>query len=89
MQWDSKKSCICLIRDITNEYKLLSLKIANKNKDKVISTISHELRTPINGIYGIIEMIDEKGSKAIQHFTALIKTNCHLLMDLLDSILDI
>jgi len=63
MPWDSVDSLVCIINNVTANYNLMSLKIADKNKDKVISTISHELRTPINGIFGLIEMIEDKANK--------------------------
>ena len=36
---------------------LRALKIADDEKEKVISTVTHELRTPINGMLGLLDLL--------------------------------
>lgn len=52
MKWDGFIRIGVLMNDITHQETIWALDIANKNKDKVIASFSHELRTPINGVLG-------------------------------------
>ncbi len=71
----SKQSAIEKIRVIEKE-KLksenLALSKANYLKDTFLSTISHELRTPMNGVKGALALLDKEQSEA--HKKQLIST---------------
>jgi len=41
---------------------LRALKIADDEKEKVISTVTHELRTPINGLLGLLDLLEKEVS---------------------------
>jgi len=58
-------------------------------KERVISSISHELRTPINGLMGIFKMLSKstKDNK-ILYYIGLAESNAKLLQNIVNSILD-
>jgi len=90
MIWDSKESIALIISDVTERFMNASLKVANANKDKMLAMISHELRTPLNGILGVVNIL-EKQTKEPQtvQYISLCKNNGELLLNLVNSILDL
>ena len=62
---------------------------ANKAKDEFLSTISHEIRTPINAVLGIshLLLIEEPKEEQLENLNALMYSSEHLL-SLVNNILD-
>lgn len=64
--------------------------MADMQKDKVVSSISHELRTPINALMGIFKMMEKQTKdNKIQYFLGLCENNAKLLQNIVNSILDL
>lgn len=64
------------------------LKRSNRLKDEFLSTISHELRTPINGIQGALDLMEEAPDR--NELKDYLKTACHStdeMLKLVDNIL--
>lgn len=57
-----EKLLIVLIEDISDTYNVLTLKNQNMFKLKVLSTMSHELKTPLNCSLSVLELLQEKVS---------------------------
>ena len=88
--WDIQDAVAIVLNDITDQEKAFTLKVADKNKDLVLATMSHEFRTPLNGIIGIIQMIEPKTDrKEINELLVLCKDNATLLLTLINSVLDL
>ena len=90
IKWSGIDSIAVILNDITYQEKLMYWKLVNANKDRIITTVSHELKTPLNGIIGLLEMI----KKRIEHcealeYISLCKDNAHLLLNLVNSMLDL
>ena len=66
------------------------LKVANEAKDSFLRRMSHDIRTPINGIQGIIQIAEHHGDDLAMQKEALkkVKNTSHYLLDLLNNILD-
>jgi signal transduction histidine kinase len=66
----SEQAAIEKVRSIEKE-KLenenLALSKANKLKDSFLSTISHELRTPMNGVKGALGLLDMERKRLAKH----------------------
>lgn len=84
--------------DVTEDYEytkqLMALKDealrAGQVKNIFIANISHEIRTPINSILGMNEMISrEKITDSIRHYSDNIRESGHSLLALINDILDI
>ena len=65
-----------------------SLETSNKVKDEFLATISHELRTPINGVQGALELIrlDEPDERTLNH-VAMADESAHHMLTLIENIL--
>ena len=60
IKWSCKRAVAINMEDVTAKEAIISLKIADENKDKVIASISHELRTPVNAIVGLVSMMKKE-----------------------------
>ncbi len=66
-------------------------------KDQFLATISHELKTPLNIILGIVQIVDNyyygNGEKPdiekLKNYTKISKQNCYRLLKLINNIIDI
>jgi|GEM_PF-3192261 len=62
---------------------------SDKAKGKFLATVSHEIRTPINGIMGMAEMmLDENLNSRQSRFMKVIAQSSESLMGIVDEILD-
>lgn len=88
-------------RDITKTYKeqieqnkklakaLTEAEFANKAKSEFLSLISHDIRTPLNGIIGMAELAShEEMTDAAKGYLAKAKTASTFLLGLINDILD-
>ncbi|OON97442.1 MAG: hypothetical protein ATN36_03185 [Epulopiscium sp. Nele67-Bin005] len=100
---------IYLVRDITEKIKaehyketleqtnkqLLQSQEYDKLRTEFFANISHELRTPINIIYGAIQLLEKLETNSIEtkdgldKYTLVIKQNCSRLLRLVNNLIDI
>lgn len=92
---DTVISVLYLIRNVTEEMKKEKeyqnrLKVAGDAKTNFLRRMSHDIRTPINGIRGIIEIADHNSNnlELQKEYRDKIKTATGFLLDLVNSILD-
>lgn len=58
-------------------------------RSEFLATMSHEIRTPMTGVLGMIELLDSKPSPPErEHYLKILKQSAHLLMVVLDDVLD-
>jgi PAS domain S-box-containing protein len=78
-------------RDITERKKMAEELIeAQKTKDLFLANISHEIRTPINGIVGMSTLLSQDTSPAEQHaYLTAIRTAAENLKVIINDILDL
>jgi signal transduction histidine kinase len=90
IDWDGREGYAVILDDITFQETIIKLKVADNRKDKVIATISHELRTPMNAIMGIIQIMEKISvSEEVRKFIDLLTHNCELLKAIILSIFDL
>lgn len=76
------------IQDLSNA-KLAAVK-ANEAKSDFLSSMSHDLRTPLNGIIGFTEIALKESNPALkQDYLEKIKLSGNLLLDLVNDTLDL
>ena len=86
---------VCVYRDITaNEREMAQAKAAaetaNEAKSRFLATMSHEMRTPLNGVLGMIGLLLRSPlSAAQQHQAQLIRRSGQSLLVVLNDILDL
>ena len=85
--WEGKPSLIMIINDVTRiklNYQELS-----KHKDQLLATVSHDLRTPLNGILGLVEcLIEEINILWIKEKLLIVQISARLLLSMINDILD-
>lgn len=103
-----KPALLSVIRDTSPFKKINRLELDIKRKDELLdytleldkmkteffSNISHELRTPINIILGIIQLMElqensDNASKEEKHYIRIMKQNCFRLIRLVNNIIDL
>lgn len=93
-----------VVRDITERKKIQQLEQTvseksellfeaqeyNKLKTQLFSTISHELKTPLNIIFGAVQLLEKMHSSAsLDKYTKIMKQNCYRLLRLINNLIDI
>lgn len=64
--------------------------VENPSKSRFLSTMSHEMRTPLNTILGITELLEETELNAEQkHYIHVLNTAGESLLDIVNDILDL
>lgn len=86
--WKKSMSYMITAKDVTRILKFERVCTENKTKTELIRTISHELRTPINGITLIIDDILNEVSDSVREKIEKIKTCTRLLEFQINDILD-
>ncbi len=61
----------------------------NRIKSEFLANMSHEIRTPLNAIVGFSSIIDEAPPEERGQFMELIGSNCDMLLQTINNILDI
>lgn len=94
IKFDKFGEPLCIITsvtDITREEEMIKEIIqANKAKSDFLASVSHEIRTPINAILGMNELIlRESPNSEISGYAQNIETSGRLLMSLVNDILDL
>lgn len=88
---------ICIAQDITSrvdsekEMKraMQAAESANRAKSEFLANISHELRTPMNGIIGLTELaIEEVGDAEVSHYLEMVAQSADSLLVIFNDILD-
>jgi two-component system, sensor histidine kinase and response regulator len=96
---DGKKHIIGILTDITERKKQIEklqqnadeLKKLNANKDKFFSIISHDLRSPFNGLLGfstiLLEELPELTQEETKEYAGYIYTSAKTVYNLVDNLL--
>lgn len=89
---DVVKGAACIIRDVTDREKLkMRAEESLRSKELFLSSISHELRTPMNAILGfgkLLEM-DVKDDVRLSTYVRSINRSGNYLLGLINNILDL
>jgi len=89
---------ICFCRDTTERHTMeeqlrlakQQAEEANQAKTRFLSTMSHELRNPLNSILGFTELLfDSSLTQEQRKFTQYISSSSRLLLDIIGEVLDI
>lgn len=89
INWQGKKSLLILLHDISAIKNLEKMKEMDVYKDQLLANVSHDLRTPLYGIIGSLEMILQKPiSKEIRSELKMAMKCSNLLIYMINDILD-
>ena len=82
------KVLVCVGQDVTELY---SFKLVEERKAQMLSVVSHELRSPLNGIIGIAALIEQKPgtNPTLKRQTQLITTCATRLVEYVQMMIDL
>jgi len=99
---NNKTSILCAIQDVTEAYEreaqqqeklksaLVDAEMANKAKTDFLSTMSHDMRTPMNGILGLTYLMDEQNDiDVVKKYTMQLRESAQYLLQLINAVLDV
>ena len=67
ISWENKNSLMIIMSENKILKNIQELKEQAEYKDKLLATVSHDLRTPLNGIIGMINLtMEEMTDKAMR-----------------------
>lgn len=96
--------CVCVIRDISHQTEIEAELVASRDtarageraKARFLGMISHEMRTPLNGIVGTLDLMSETDAQSArnsaesrQNYLPIIRRSAETLRRLVDDVLDI
>ncbi|MCC5931231.1 MAG: PAS domain-containing protein [Cyclobacteriaceae bacterium] len=93
----SQDECIAIVRNITDEIRvqhelLKARKLAEETllaKEEFLATMSHEVRTPINSIVGMVNlMMNSQSDKEKEEYLQSLKFSSEHLLSLVNDVLD-
>ncbi|AOY75818.1 MASE3 domain-containing sensor histidine kinase [Clostridium formicaceticum] len=107
LPFGDKQGIVAIVRDLSVDKHAIALEkhIAYKQKElqqskkyqelktEFFSNLSHEMRTPLNVIFGIVQLLELKVEKiadnAIEKHIKSLKQNCYRMLKLINNLLDI
>ncbi|MWB77283.1 response regulator [Pseudooceanicola sp. 216_PA32_1] len=90
--------CVCVIRDISHriaaEAELKESRdralAGERAKARFLGIVSHEMRTPLNGVLGTIELMeDDPDPASLARYLPILRDSTSILLDLINDVLDI
>ncbi|WP_375690810.1 ATP-binding protein [Pseudooceanicola sp. LIPI14-2-Ac024] len=89
---------VCVIRDISHQVEAeLELKdsrdkalAGERAKARFLGVVSHEMRTPLNGIVGTIDLMEDAPDAELRdQYLPVLRNSAHVLLDLVNDVLEI
>ncbi|EGR30178.1 hypothetical protein IMG5_138970 [Ichthyophthirius multifiliis] len=88
-KWENEEATMILISDITQKVYIERMKQIQEYKNQMLSTVTHNLKTPLNGLMVFIQsaIINNK-QKSVQDQLSLALKNSKLLLFMINDLLD-
>ena len=89
IHWEDSECLLVLLSDITKSKKIIELRNLDHYKNQLLASISHDLRTPLNGIIGMLNItLSQITDTKIKEFLLIGLRSASLLDFLIKDILD-
>ena len=89
MLWKNEKVIFLLLNETTTFLKFKKIKEINEYKDMLLATVSHDLRSPLNSILGMLELaIEQCKDKLLKKIIGTAQKSSKILLFLINDILD-
>ena len=89
IHWQNEQAFLILMSDISAVKLVRKLQELDAYKDRLLATVSHDLRTPLNGLNGILELLTSRlFEKEIQKYLKIATRCSGLLLFMINDILD-
>lgn len=87
--WKEEKAILVLLNETTSFYDMKKFKEINEYKDNLLASVSHDLRSPLNAIMGMLELaLEQIKEKATRKFLLIAQKSSKVLLYLVNDILD-
>lgn len=87
LKFESKRSTLVVLKDITKERKLEKNSLEAKQKSLLIASASHELRNPLNGLISMLELMAGHVPKEIEENLEIATHSSFFLLNVVNDIL--
>lgn len=89
IRWKNHSAFLMILTDISPLKLIQKLKEIDSYKDMLLATVSHDLRTPLNCLMGMLELIYERIiEKKTRKYIKMASRSAHLLLFMINDILD-
>ena len=89
ISWENRICLLVVLNDNTNIFRISELINLDLYKNQLLASVSHDLRTPLNGLNGMLEMaIPKIIDKEVQSHLIIASKSANLLNFLINDILD-
>jgi two-component system, NarL family, capsular synthesis sensor histidine kinase RcsC len=85
--YENSPAVLVVFKDFSIIKECEKAKWETKFKSVLMSTITHELRTPVNAIFGMIQLLKKYVSDDGLHYLLVSESSAHLLTSLINDIL--
>ena len=94
---DDRAVLVCMIRDISHQAETEAALVESRDqarageraKARFLGVISHEMRTPLNGILGTIELMDDSDEGSRSALLPVLRNSAQVLLGLVNDVLDL
>ena len=87
--WEDSICLLLLFNDNTNAFRISELINLDRYKNQLLASVSHDLRTPLNGLNGMLELsISKTNEHEVKYYLELAKKSSFFLNYLINDILD-
>jgi len=89
LYWEDSICLLLLLNDNTNVFRISELLNLDHYKNQLLASVSHDLRTPLNGLNGMLEIsISKTDDPILKNYLDLAKKSASFLNYLVHDILD-
>ena len=87
--WEDSVCLLMFFNDNTNVFRISELLNLDLYKNQLLASVSHDLKTPLNGLYGMLELsISQTSDQSLQSYLSMAKKSASFLNYLINDILD-
>jgi signal transduction histidine kinase/CheY-like chemotaxis protein len=87
--WLTESSAVHAATVAALEKARIAAETANAAKTRYLVGVSHEIRSPLNAIYGYAQLLERKGAIEPEDAARVIRRSCEHLINIVDGLLDI
>ena len=89
INWNSREEILVILNDVSDNRKLVELRRMHKRKDLMLATVSHDLRTPLNGLLAHVEVArDSEKIESVRKALKIAIKSGRILQHMINDILD-
>ncbi|KAL4435309.1 hypothetical protein ABPG74_017401 [Tetrahymena malaccensis] len=88
IEWENEQALMVIMNDISEKMRIKRMKEIDSFKNDILSTITHNLKTPLNGIILIAQTLQNQVQSKIKDAVSDILQNSKMLLYMINDILD-